>query len=488
MAMRLHRLRLTWFRNFIDADFAFGDGLCVVIGDNGTGKSTLIEAIIWSLYGPDRDSGQSTSARTIAAPGDAVTATELHLSIATEEYRIHRTRAAGASDARVLTADGECLVEGDEAVTAWVTTVLGAGRDLMVHACRTGRTELKRLTQHPPTEEMRVLERELADADERVRTLASAPELLAQYTTELERLRPELAAAETQAERLHDEWSQRRQDVDTKLAVYRTRGDEIRLQIERLTEHAGGACPTCRRPLGDHLTQMIERLDDESYVNAQDAKWLVQRQAQLARKPPELVEADTLRGRLRATVNDRQQRAARCEQAAQELWTVAGEKKRAAERLAQLRHDMRSPLHGPAHASSPVSDHDVGHDVKAIEELARRHVAVISDGSRDAGGFRADGRVIGHDDPAISDGDEDMVAFALRLAVMQTAQQANPRLGLLLFDAPFGSMDARRTRRAVGLLRTLRDEHPQILLCTGQPGLIAAGDSVLHLETTDSVN
>ena len=43
--MHLRRLHLADFRNYREASVAFPAGLTVVIGDNGQGKTNLIEAI-----------------------------------------------------------------------------------------------------------------------------------------------------------------------------------------------------------------------------------------------------------------------------------------------------------------------------------------------------------------------------------------------------------------------------------------------------------
>ena len=43
--MRLLSLRLSDFRNYKTADFSFTDGVNMIIGENGIGKTNLLEAI-----------------------------------------------------------------------------------------------------------------------------------------------------------------------------------------------------------------------------------------------------------------------------------------------------------------------------------------------------------------------------------------------------------------------------------------------------------
>ncbi len=45
--MRVRSLHLTDFRSYSQADVSFGDGLTVIVGENGQGKTNLLEAIGW---------------------------------------------------------------------------------------------------------------------------------------------------------------------------------------------------------------------------------------------------------------------------------------------------------------------------------------------------------------------------------------------------------------------------------------------------------
>jgi DNA repair protein SbcC/Rad50 len=504
--MRLISLRLRNFRQFGDAVFRFGPGLTVISGANGTGKSTLIEGIVWALCGTGSVRRSEESLRRLGAASAEPTSCHLEFSAEGDVHSIQRTLAASgrAPDAVLCRADGTAVARGAAAGEA-LAALLGAGRDGVLHACLTGRRELQQLAQLRPAERLRMLarllgravphaadatgstmdavralEQELADAAQRMHALESAPGLHAQYTAELEQLRTDLAAAESLAETLHEEWSQKRQDVETKLETYLRRSDELRLQIERLAGAGGaGACPTCGQSLGAHVEELVTRLDEEYFAAAQDMKWLVQRKAQLERKPPDLAEAETRRARVRAAVADRAERAARCEQAMQELWTVAGEKKRAADRLERIRGDV-------ARSGSPAGGVPLGSaDLREIATVASGYVARITDGGYDRVAVEEDGRIYayraGTAAPVVGGGDEDLIALALRLATMREAVRHTPALDLLLLDEPFGSLDRRRTLRAGALLRELTGERPQIIVATRGEALHGCADAVIEL-------
>jgi DNA repair exonuclease SbcCD ATPase subunit len=512
--MRLHALKLREFRRFQALDVTFAAGVTVVGGGNGCGKSSLLEGIVWALYGAGTAGHvvrrSEESLRRQGAPGDIPTSAELAFSAGPrgERFLVRRSftlEADGpAVTAALLRDDGSLLAAGADAVNESMAALLGAGREAWLHACVTGRRELQQLAQLRPVDRLRTLARllgrsvsrrspmdqalleavqaleaELAEADERIAALHTAPDLLVQYSRELEMLRLELADAEAAADRLQDEWSQKRQDVDTRLLATRRRLEEVQRQVDRLAgSGASLSCPTCQQPLAGHADALAARLDDEFYTLTQDAKWLTQRQAQLVRRPPDLMEAEARRNRLRAAVDDRTERAARCEQATQELWTVAGDRKRAAERLDHLRQEPAVQAAGSV--TPPLS----GADLKRVAGLAADQLRQATEARYDAIQLLEDGRVYAlHDGvaaPVVSGADEDLLALVLRFATMRLAAEEMPGLELVLLDEPFGSMDTHREGRVMALLRQMAADGTQVILATARPGAAAHADLVLH--------
>ena len=49
--MHLNKLVMKNFKKFRSAELEFSDGLTGIVGSNGAGKSTIVEAIAWALYG-----------------------------------------------------------------------------------------------------------------------------------------------------------------------------------------------------------------------------------------------------------------------------------------------------------------------------------------------------------------------------------------------------------------------------------------------------
>jgi exonuclease SbcC len=49
--MHLDKLVMRNFKKYRRAEVDFQDGLTGIVGSNGSGKSTIVEAIAWALYG-----------------------------------------------------------------------------------------------------------------------------------------------------------------------------------------------------------------------------------------------------------------------------------------------------------------------------------------------------------------------------------------------------------------------------------------------------
>jgi DNA repair exonuclease SbcCD ATPase subunit len=503
--MRLLRLRLTAFRQFDDVSVELAPGVTIIRGGNGAGKSTLLEGIVWALFGAGAARRSEASLRSTFAERE--TCAELDVEHEGAAFRIRRVLESDANTGGVtlqplvMTLPPELLPE---------PALDAAARELFLRTSVTGRRELQALVQLGPAERLgalarligatdpaprpdaaraasrgsgivatavSTLEEELADSTRRMETLASAPDLLTQYGAELERARVELADAESHAERLHDDWAQKRQDVQTRLDAHRRRSDDLKVQIERLSAAgAVGACPTCEQPLGSGAERVVGRLDDEYYITTQDVKWLLQRQAQLERRPPDVMAAETQRERLRARVADRAERVARCEQAVQELWAVAQEKQRTLERIEAL--------------TPPSAPQLTAADTARVAAVAGEYVARVSGWRYTGIVLDADGRVHGemNDGSAqlVSGADEDLFALALRLAAAAIAAERAGASAPLLLDEPFGSLDVARRRALVDLLRDFLPLRGQVIITTHDTDTADLADHVIHVTCGDA--
>lgn len=129
-AMRLVRLRATNFRALATVDVVFADGLMGLVGRNGTGKTSMLHALMFAWYGSDGIPYKKTS---LPGPGPEDTRVEVEFTLGARHYRVERViRRRDAAISAALFADGEELARGAEGVTAEVTRILGGHAELAI--------------------------------------------------------------------------------------------------------------------------------------------------------------------------------------------------------------------------------------------------------------------------------------------------------------------------------------------------------------------
>src|SRR6266571_3530580 len=167
--MQLLRLRLVNFRQHADTDLEFGPGITGIIGPNGSGKTSILEAIAWALYGVQAVRGDKDSIRRLGAKGRAGVEVDLEFRLGAHEYRVKR----GLSTA-VLHQDGQVIANSLKAVTDKLERTLGMTHDEFFNTYFTGQKELAVMAALGKTERAAFLSRvlgyeRLREAQERVR-------------------------------------------------------------------------------------------------------------------------------------------------------------------------------------------------------------------------------------------------------------------------------------------------------------------------------
>ncbi len=135
--MQLHRLHLVNFRQHADTELAFGPGITTIIGPNGSGKTTILEAIAWALYGVQAVRGDKDSIRRRRAEGRASVTVELDFGLGGHEYRLTRTLSTAT-----LAQDGQIVANSLKAVTEKHERTLGMTHDEFFNTYFTSQKEL----------------------------------------------------------------------------------------------------------------------------------------------------------------------------------------------------------------------------------------------------------------------------------------------------------------------------------------------------------
>lgn len=139
--MKLLSLELKNFRQHKNTSVAFKDGVTGILGNNGSGKSSLIEAISFALYGSKSIRGTLDEIRTRDEVSGAVLVV-LSFEIDSQIYRVERS----LSDAKFFVG-AKLEVKGSRDVTSKVERVIGMSYEEFVSTFYTEQKGLEFLSR-----------------------------------------------------------------------------------------------------------------------------------------------------------------------------------------------------------------------------------------------------------------------------------------------------------------------------------------------------
>jgi DNA repair protein SbcC/Rad50 len=270
------RLRLRNLRTYDELDFEIPEGLTVIAGENGVGKSTLATAIDWALFGPD---ARSWSPYLTQGAESTELMVELTFDHGDDTYRIRRgysARGTGKATLDFERQDSPGIVpatkewlpltaETTKATQELLEQTLGLTRDTFRASSMLVQGDGAAFAEAQPKDRKQIL------AD--VLGLAVWDRLLEVCRLDLSALRKEMAVREARGELLVGEVETKR-DVERALMVSgdilkeaREAEDKAAAEIEKLDEQVrgwaqAGAAQAAARARYAQLTADLRTMDD----------------------------------------------------------------------------------------------------------------------------------------------------------------------------------------------------------------------------------
>ncbi|MGA9099742.1 MAG: SMC family ATPase [Methanotrichaceae archaeon] len=126
--MHLNRLVLRNFKKYRRAEIDFQDGLTGIVGMNGTGKSTIVEAIAWALYGSKASAIKRDLIKNSSAKDTDSVEVSLSLNHGKQEITILRAmKGKSLSPEAAIDLDGHRVAMGSREVDLKLEEILKIG-------------------------------------------------------------------------------------------------------------------------------------------------------------------------------------------------------------------------------------------------------------------------------------------------------------------------------------------------------------------------
>ena len=157
--MILTRLELTNFKKYLHKSFSFAEGLIGIVGANGSGKSSIFDAILFAMYGelPHKNKELIKNSNV-----DASEAVSVILEFELEEglYKIVREfRGKNLVANAKLYKNTELLANGAREVTSLIARLVKMNKSAFLHTLFASQKELTSLSSLHPEERKKMIRR-----------------------------------------------------------------------------------------------------------------------------------------------------------------------------------------------------------------------------------------------------------------------------------------------------------------------------------------
>jgi ATPase involved in DNA repair len=149
--MRIDRIVLNNFISHQSTDTPFYDGITMIIGHNGAGKSSIIDAIVFALFGPKGEYVRGKKAEDLIKKGKMFASVELHFSMGENRYTVFRRVSMKKSDtAAYLEMNGNRIIDTISGVDQEIESILGVSKEIFMNSVFVKQGEMDSLIDEDP--------------------------------------------------------------------------------------------------------------------------------------------------------------------------------------------------------------------------------------------------------------------------------------------------------------------------------------------------
>ena len=159
--MIIDRIRLKNFKSHVNSDIKLDTGVSLILGENGVGKSSILEAISFAFF---KEYSAKKIERLINNDSDAMSV-EVEFIANGRRYKVFRGRGRRSSPDAVLYREGSLIRAGDNGVTKEIEEVIDLDKNLFSNAIYIKQGEIADLITKKPSERKKIIARLLGIDD-----------------------------------------------------------------------------------------------------------------------------------------------------------------------------------------------------------------------------------------------------------------------------------------------------------------------------------
>ncbi|WP_405292967.1 AAA family ATPase [Methanobrevibacter sp.] len=221
------RLKLNNFKSHEHTVIPFDKGISVIVGENGAGKSTILEALSFALFkqhtGKKIDDLVRNNANSMSV--------ELEFSSNNRDYKIVREKKSTLKSSLFKRTSSEGgyvhVCTGDKEVSSEIRQILDIDSDLFLNAIYIRQGEIAELVDKTPAEKKQLIGKLLG-----IDSLEKAWKNLLPFITDYESQLSELKGKLFNSEELTENYKKKKEELE----ILKKRGHELEEQIDEVDE------------------------------------------------------------------------------------------------------------------------------------------------------------------------------------------------------------------------------------------------------------
>jgi len=279
------RLKLNNFKSHEHTVISFNKGISVIVGENGAGKSTILEAISFALFkqhtGKRIDDLVRNNAQTMSV--------ELEFTSNNRQYKIVREKKSSLKSSIYKKTSPESgyahICTGDKEVATEIRQILDIDSDLFLNAIYIRQGEIAELVDKTPAEKKLMIGKLLG-----LDSLEKAWKNLLPFISDYENQLAELKGKLYNSDKLHEDHDKKLSELNS----LKDRGHELEEQIEEVNSLLKEISESKRnmereKEIYDHQVANLEN-EEKTLIKLEEDKHLVQDNLDKIRKAEEEIE------------------------------------------------------------------------------------------------------------------------------------------------------------------------------------------------------